>query len=75
METTLEINLKIMEITNEIRSHHPELLKYLNEMPVTIPNKQNPEITIKSLRDYYDSLFVLLRNYLKEKSIPLKNEN
>ena len=72
METKTEINLKIMEITDQIRENHPELLKYLNEMPVTIPDEKNPKITLQSLQDYYQSLLVLLRNYLKDHPIPFK---
>lgn len=32
-----------------IKDQHPELSKYIEEMPVTIPNEKHPEITLKSL--------------------------
>jgi len=52
-------------------AEHPELMKFLNEMPVTIPNEENPKITIESLETYYDSLVTLLDEYIKNRD---KNE-
>ena len=63
MKTILELNEMILVITNKIRANHPELLEYLNEMPITIPYHENPEITAKNLTSYYDSLVVLLKEY------------
>jgi len=65
METEKELNRKILELTMQIQEKHPELSKFLEEMPVTIPNKEKPEINIKNLKEYYDSL-----NNLLKKSIP-----
>ena len=50
-------------MTMTIRNEFPELMKFLGEMPQTIPDKENPEITRKILEDYYDSLEDLLRKY------------
>jgi Holliday junction resolvasome RuvABC endonuclease subunit len=63
METEKELNDAIIKITLKIRSEYPELLKYLVEMPVTIPNTNSPEINIKILKDYYESLNSLLKEY------------
>ncbi|MBG6111926.1 pimeloyl-ACP methyl ester carboxylesterase [Flavobacterium sp. CG_9.10] len=63
MKTALELNEMILGITNNIRENHPELLKYLNEMPVTVPCEENPEITVKILKTYYDSVAILLEEY------------
>ena len=62
-ETENELNEDILKITMAIKKRFPELLKYLNEMPVTISNSAHPEINIKVLTDYYDSLDALLRDY------------
>jgi len=59
MKTELELNEMILVITNKIREEHPELLQYLNEMPITVPYQENPEVTIKTLTSYYDSLKIL----------------
>ena len=63
-----DLNSKIMEITMIIKDKYPELLKYLDEMPITVPTKKNPEITIKNLNAYYDSLNTLLTKYKLEHS-------
>ncbi len=61
-----ELNTKILELTNEIRSDYPELEKYLDEMPVTIPTDSDPHITIKNLQSYYESLVELVEKYEEE---------
>lgn len=66
METEKELNSKILKITMTIKEQHPELSKYLEEMPETIPDEKNPEITLKNLKEYYDSLNSLLNKYLEE---------
>ncbi len=63
METEKEINDKILAITMQIQTKHPELSELLGEMPVTIPNENNPEINRKVLTDYYDSLKNILKKY------------
>lgn len=63
MKTETEIEEAILKITMKIRTDHPELSKYLEEMPTTIPDIKNPEINIKILQDYYNSLESLLKKY------------
>lgn len=63
MKTVLELNEMILGITNKIRERDPELLKYLNEMPITVPYQENPEITAKTLTTYYDSLVGIFEGY------------
>ncbi len=78
MKTALELNELILGITEKIRGKHPELLNYLNEMPVTIPNEKDPHITVKNLASYYDSLVSLLDGYEAnhpENVLPEKIEN
>ena len=66
MKTEKEINKDILKITMEIRDKYPELSKYIEELPVTIPNIAEPEINTKSLMNYYESLDVLLKKYKLE---------
>ena len=63
MDTLADINKKILKITMTIRNEFPELMKFLNEMPVTIPNEQSPEMDYKILLEYYKSLESMFRNY------------
>lgn len=62
-ETEKDLNAKILKITMTIRDHYPELSKYLDEMPVTIPSEKDPEITLKHLSTYYESLNSMLNKY------------
>ncbi|NEW84496.1 MAG: hypothetical protein GZ094_19315 [Mariniphaga sp.] len=63
MQTEKELNAKIMAITTQIKEKHPELSKQLDEMPITIPDESNPEINIKILKEYLDSLNNILKKY------------
>ncbi len=63
MKTEKEIEDAILKITMKIQNQYPELSKYLAEMPVTIPDVKTPEINIKNLQEYYNSLLTLLNKY------------
>jgi len=65
MKTEKQLNSDILEITMKIKEEYPELSKYILEMPVTIPNMENPEVTRKALQEYYDSLDILLKDYVE----------
>lgn len=73
METEAELNDKIMKLTMVIQENYPELSKYLNEMPVTVPVDNNPEVNLMALSKYYDSLLSWFRNYVAEHQ--LQNAN
>ena len=63
MQAIEEINQKILLKTLDIKTNYPELSKYIEEMPITIPNLENPQITLQNLKEYYHSLNVLVINY------------
>jgi hypothetical protein len=63
MRTEAELNENILKITLTIRNEFPELLNFLNEIPITIPNVNNPKINNKILTDYFNSLENLFRKY------------
>jgi len=65
-EQVEDLNAKILKITLIIMDQHLELYKYIEEMPVTIPDEKEPEITLKNLKAYYDSLNSLLNKYIAE---------
>ena len=58
-----EIDTKILEVINKINKKYPELLKYIDEIPTFERNKDTPDITIKQLNGYYESLCTILMNY------------
>jgi hypothetical protein len=66
METEKELNAEIIEITMTIREKYPELTAYLMELPGTIPDKKDPQIDIKTLMEYRNTLRALVDNYVKE---------
>lgn len=61
-----DLNAKILKVTMTIKDQFPELSKYLEEMPVTIPDEKDPEITLNILKTYYESLNSLLSKYKLE---------
>jgi quercetin dioxygenase-like cupin family protein len=63
MKTEKELNEKIIALTMQIRERYPELSKFLNEMPITIPNESSPEINIKILEEYNESVSNMLKKY------------
>lgn len=63
MRTEAELNNKILSISMVIRDEYPELMKFLNEMPITIPDENKPKINTKVLEDYLNSLQEMLKKY------------
>lgn len=61
-----DLNSKILKITLTIMEQYPELSKYIEEMPVTIPNEKIPERTLNNLKTYYESLSLMLNKYKSE---------
>ena len=55
-----QLNAEIMSLTEQIKLQYPEVYRNLNEMPITIPNMATPEVKIKQLEDYVQSLKTLL---------------
>jgi len=65
MKTEKELETAILDITMKIKEQFPELSKYILEMPDTIPNIENPEMNRKVLQDYYDSLEIMLKDFME----------
>lgn len=68
-----ELNEMILNITNNIRENYPELLKYLDELPITLPNEKDPLITVKILSSYYNSLKTIIERYEKNENVKSAN--
>jgi len=71
MNTEVELNQAILRITMAMTENYPELAKFIGEMPVTIPVKSDPEISLKILQDYFDSLNLMFRRYITHHNIKL----
>lgn len=58
--------MRIMDRIAVIRNRHPELSKYLNEMPEFPSNENDSEIRLVDLRNYNNHLLELLEKYEQE---------
>ena len=68
MKTEKDWNKEIMSITLLIQKNYPELVSFLNEMTVTIPDENKPQINTQVLKEYYNSLDIMLKEYIIEHS-------
>ncbi|HOZ70576.1 MAG TPA: hypothetical protein PLU11_13155 [Chitinophagaceae bacterium] len=76
MATYKSIMADILSTTMRIQEQFPELTKFMPEMPVAHPVNSDQEITIKSLKEYRDSLKKLLENYsTQHEAEPLPEKN
>jgi hypothetical protein len=66
MKKAEELLTEINKVKRQIETDYPELDKYLDENPITIPNFKNPQIGIETLQEYLDSLTSLIEKYKKE---------
>ena len=60
MDTEKDLLVKIMQVTRKIQDNHPELCKFLSELPETISSDDNNEINAVALRNYLESLNELM---------------
>ena len=65
MNNLKKLLTEITGLTSEIETQHPELYRYLDENPMTLPAMGNPEIDRKVLEAYLQSLQQQLKHYLE----------
>ena len=63
MKTVKILLTEISDATREIETHYPELYKYLDENPITMPNMEHPKIDAKELEHYLETLNDLLNKH------------
>lgn len=63
MESEKTLTERIVSITAQINKQFPELVKYITEMPETNPDKDDPEVNKRILKEYHDSLLELVKKY------------
>ena len=61
-----EIISEIVLLTNQIETEYPELYRFLEEQPMTIPAEDKPEIDRETLENYLIGLRQLLEHYVQE---------
>ncbi|GAB4253123.1 MAG: hypothetical protein Kow0079_08430 [Vicingaceae bacterium] len=65
MKKLQQLTKEINELTLKIEQEYPELYRYLDENPETIPCCDHPEVTTKNFSDYLESLKQLLKNHIQ----------
>lgn len=68
MKKSQELLKEIVDLTNQIERQYPELYQFLDENPITLPEKENPNITNGTLEQYLTSLQELFKSYKKNAS-------
>ena len=63
MKTKEELNKDILDTTANIQENYPELAKFADEMTVTIPSVENPQINATTLAEYNNSLQSIAAGY------------
>lgn len=63
MDSKLRILAEIMEVTINIETDYPELYRFLEEDPITIPATASPDMDRKTLEEYLESLRQLLKHH------------
>jgi len=69
MQEEHDLSKKILALTTLIKEQYPELIKYISEMPETIPNDVSPDINTEELTLYYESLQKLIEGYQEGREI------
>ncbi|BAO55262.1 MULTISPECIES: hypothetical protein [Flavobacteriaceae] len=65
MRKIQKLTQEINELTVRIEHEYPELYRYLDENPITIPVDDEAKPTIKSFADYLESLKSILEKYME----------
>ena len=66
MKSQNDLNNNIRLTTLKIQEEHPELIKYLDEIPRNFLSKEEKGINNIELKSYLDSLNNLLETYAKK---------
>lgn len=68
MELSQSVLSEITQIIRDIEDNHPELQKYLDERPMTLPDENDPDAKVdnKVLKEYLDSLKEMVSKYKEE---------
>lgn len=59
------IENEIIKLTTLIAIEYPELYRYLEETPETVPSANHPTINIKVMEDYLESLNQFLKHHIE----------
>lgn len=67
---------EISQLTLNIETNYPELYRFLDENPITIPSVEHPAMDASTFNNYLESLKKLLFHHIQQhKSVGLKTDN
>lgn len=66
MKKAKDLLTEISQVTRDIETNYPAIYEHLDENPMTIPNQEHPDINVKELEDYLESLKDLIKKYKEE---------
>ena len=58
---------QITDITKLIEIEYPELYQYLDENPITLSRRKHPKVDEEVMREYLNSLQILLDNHRRSR--------
>ena len=70
-----ELINEINKLTSTIEQEYPGLYQFLDEMPISIPNRNHPNVDTKILCDYLESLNQLLKHHIESHQNAQNKEN
>ncbi|MET6990870.1 hypothetical protein [Sediminicola arcticus] len=65
MINSKSILTKITQLTLNIETNYPELYRFLDENPVTLPTENHPNIDEDAMSAYLESLKQLLKHHIE----------
>lgn len=74
MRDLKSILTEIADLTNMIERDYPEVYRYLDENPMTIPDIEKPNMGRKVMQEYLDDLKQLVKQYSKTHKIGQGNK-
>lgn len=61
MKDLSKLMQEITMLTSNIETNYPELYRHIDENPITIPAGDDPEVDMKAMKEYLESLKDQLR--------------
>ncbi|MFD1553364.1 hypothetical protein DNU06_06780 [Putridiphycobacter roseus] len=60
-----KILTEVSQLTLNIESNYPELYRFIDENPMTIPTSSHPDIDKEAMEDYLKSLKSILKHHIE----------
>lgn len=64
MKDAQDVIREISELTTMIRTKYPELYRFIDEDPITLPATNNPQMTKEIMENYLERLKFIMKQYL-----------